>query len=177
MFFKGMHLSVFYCLCYDTNLTRDYSEEQVVEERDPDLNEMDDIRFDEIQEDHWRYLVEESNNKKKIHALRWCVYVKEKEDRITRSFSVSVPHPKGGKIVWTCVKYHVIEEKEYYKEIGLRGFDYSLFEEKKGGGTRGTRQVPISELLFRPRLVEENLVCFSRVCICLYFIVCAMIPI
>ena len=31
------------------------------------------------------------------------------------------------------MKYHVIEEKEDYKEIGIRGFDYSLFEEKKGG--------------------------------------------
>ena len=43
-----------------------------------------------------------------------------------------MPHPKGGKIVWTCVKYHVIEEKEEYKEIGLCGFDYILFEDKKG---------------------------------------------
>ena len=56
MFVKGMYLSVFYCLCYDTDLTTYYLEEQVAEERDPDLDEMDDIRFDEIWEDHWRYL-------------------------------------------------------------------------------------------------------------------------
>ena len=66
--------------------------------------------------------------------LRWCVYVKEKEELITISFSVSVPHPKGGKIVWTCVKDHVIEEKEDYKEIGLHGLNYRLFEEKEGRG-------------------------------------------
>ena len=77
--------------------------------------------------------MEESNDKKKIHALIWCVYVKEKEELITISFLVSVPHPKGGKIVWTFVKDHVIDEKEDYKEIRLRGFDYSLFEEKEGG--------------------------------------------
>ena len=71
----------------------------MVEERDPDLDEMDDIRFDEIWGDRWRYLAEESNDKKKIHELRWCVYVKEKEELITRSFSVSAPHPKGGEIV------------------------------------------------------------------------------
>ena len=100
----------------------------MVEERALDLNEMEDIRFDKIREDHWRDLAEENNDKKKIHVLIWCVYVKEKEELITRSFSVSVPHPKGGKIVWTCVKDHVIEEKEDYKEIGLCGFDYSLFE-------------------------------------------------
>ena len=97
-------------------------------------------------EDHWRDLAEESNDKKNIHALRWCVYIKEKEDLITRSFSFSVPHPKGGEMFWTCVKDHVIEEKEVYKEIRLRGFDYSLFEEKGGQGEmRGTRRVSISQ--------------------------------
>ena len=105
-----------------------------MEERDPDLNEMDDIRFNEIREDHWRDFAEENDDKKKIHALRWNVYVKEKEELIARFFSVSVPHPKGGTIVWTCVKDHVIDKKEEYKEIGLRGFDYSLFEENVVGG-------------------------------------------
>ena len=49
---------------------------------------------------------------------------------------MSVPRPKGGLIVWTCVKYHIIDEKGYYKDIGLRGFDYKLFEEEEVGGTR-----------------------------------------
>ena len=70
----------------------------MVEERDPDLNEMEDIRFDEIWEDHWRDLAEENTDKKKIHALIWNVYIKEKEELITREFLVSVPHPKGGTI-------------------------------------------------------------------------------
>ena len=106
----------------------------MVEDRDLDLNEKKDIRFNDIREYHWRDIAEENDNKKKIHALRWNLYVKEKEELITREFLVSVPHPKGGTIVWTCVKDHVIDEKEDYKEIGLRGFDYSLFEEKEGGG-------------------------------------------
>ena len=76
---------------------------------------MEDIRFDIIWEDNWRDLAEENNNKKKIHALIWNVYVKEKEELITRVFLVSVPHPKLGTIVGTCVKYHVIDEKEDYK--------------------------------------------------------------
>ena len=49
---------------------------------------------------------------------------------------MSVTHPKGGAIVWTCVKDHTIDEKEDYKDIGLRGFDFKLFEEEEGGGTR-----------------------------------------
>ena len=50
----------------------------MVEERDPDLNEMEDIRFDGIWEDHWRDSVEENDDKKKIHALKCNVYVKDK---------------------------------------------------------------------------------------------------
>ena len=42
---------------------------------------------------------------------------------------MSVPHPKGGTIVWDCVKDHIVDEKEDYKYIGLRGFDYKLFGE------------------------------------------------
>ena len=69
----------------------------MVEEIDLDLDKMEDNRFDKIREDHWRDLEEETNDKRKIHALRWCVYVKEKEELITRLLSVSVQHPKGGK--------------------------------------------------------------------------------
>ena len=49
---------------------------------------------------------------------------------------MSVPHPKEGNIFWTCVKDHIINEKDQYEAIGLRGFDYKLFEEEEGGGTR-----------------------------------------
>ena len=34
-----------------------------------------------------------------IHALRWDIYTKDKEELIKRYFSVYVPHPKGGNIV------------------------------------------------------------------------------
>ena len=52
MFVKGMHLSMFYCFYYDTNISTDMSEYQVAEERYPDLNEEEDIRLDEIREEH-----------------------------------------------------------------------------------------------------------------------------
>ena len=49
---------------------------------------------------------------------------------------MSVTHPKGRAIYWTCIKDHIIYEKEDYKDIGLHRFDYKLFEEKEGGGTK-----------------------------------------
>ena len=135
MFGKGVYLSVFYCLCYVTDISTYMSEEQVAEERDPELNDEEDIRWYEIREDHWRDVAEEGDNKKKIHALRWEVYLKEKEVLINREFSLSFPHPKGGEIVWTCVKDNIIDEKEEYKDNGIRGIDYKLFEEEEDGGT------------------------------------------
>ena len=66
-----MYLYVFYCLCYNTNIYTDMLEDQVAEEIYPDLNEKEDIRFDNIWEDHWRFIAEENDDKKKIHALRW----------------------------------------------------------------------------------------------------------
>ena len=50
----------------------------MAEERDPDLNEEENIRFDEIREEHWRDISEEGDDKKNIHALIWGVYVKDK---------------------------------------------------------------------------------------------------
>ena len=29
---------------------------------------------------------------------------------------------------------NIIDEKEQYEDIGLRAFDYNLFEEEEGGG-------------------------------------------
>ena len=71
----------------------------MAEERDLDLNEEEDIRLDAIREEHWRDVSEEGEDKKKIHDLRWEVYVKEKEELTKREFSVSVPHPKERAIV------------------------------------------------------------------------------
>ena len=104
-----MYLSVFYCLFYVKDVSKDFSEEHVSEERNKDLDEVEDIRMDVIRDKHWRDVAEEGENKKKIHSLRWDVYAKDKEKLIKRWFLLSVLHPKGGDIVWTCVKNHIIE--------------------------------------------------------------------
>ena len=46
MFGKGMYLSVFYCLCYEMDISTDMLEGQVSEEIYPNLNEEEDIRMD-----------------------------------------------------------------------------------------------------------------------------------
>ena len=77
MFGIGVYFSVFYCLCYVMDMSTKI-EEQVSEERVPDLNEDEDIRMDEIGDEHWRDDYEEGDYKNKIHALRWDVSIKDK---------------------------------------------------------------------------------------------------
>ena len=50
MFVKGLYLSVFCCLCYVADISIDMLEDQMEEERDPDLNEEEDSRLDAIGE-------------------------------------------------------------------------------------------------------------------------------
>ena len=57
----------------------DMLEEKVSEERDLDLNKEVDIRMEYIREEHWRYVSENGKDKKKIYALKWEVYKREKE--------------------------------------------------------------------------------------------------
>ena len=49
---------------------------------------------------------------------------------------MSIPQKKGGRIIFTCVKDNIIEEKNQYKAIGLCGFGYKLFEEEGISGVR-----------------------------------------
>ena len=70
-----MYLSVFYCLFYAKYRSTDMLEDQVAEERYPELNEEEDFRLGAIREEYWRYDYEESDDKEKVHVLRWYVYV------------------------------------------------------------------------------------------------------
>ena len=49
---------MFYCLCYFTDISTHILEDQVSKERDPDLNEEEDIILDEIREERWRDVAE-----------------------------------------------------------------------------------------------------------------------
>ena len=49
---------------------------------------------------------------------------------------MTVPNPKEGECFGFFSTDHIVNEKDQYKVIILRGFDYKLFEEEEGGGTR-----------------------------------------
>ena len=49
---------------------------------------------------------------------------------------MTVPNPKEGECFGFFSTDHIVNEKDQYKVIILRGFDYKLFEEEEGGVTR-----------------------------------------
>ena len=110
-------------------------EGKVLEERDPYLEEEEDIGIQYSREEHRRDASEKNDEEKsKVNVLRFDVYMKQKEELIKIKFLLAVPHPKRGNIFGTCVKDNIIEEKEDYKDNGIRGFDYKLFQEEEGVG-------------------------------------------
>ena len=105
----------------------------MLEERDTDLNEEEDIGMEDSKEEHFMDVSKYGNDKKNIHDLRWDVYIK-REELIKRVFLLSIPHPKGGDIVWTCLKRHIIKEKELHKAIGLVVLIINYLKKRRLGG-------------------------------------------
>ena len=66
--------------------------------------------MEENMEELWRDVSEDGQDKSNIRALRWDICTREKGWFIKRGFLVSVPHPKEGNIVWTCLEDNIIEE-------------------------------------------------------------------
>ena len=87
----------------------DILDEQVLEERDMDQNEEEDIIMEKIREEHQRDVAEDDEYKSNIHSLRCNVYTIEKEQLKQRYFQVFVPNQKGGGIVWIFMKDNIIQ--------------------------------------------------------------------
>ena len=70
MFERGMHVYLFYCLCYVKEISTDMLEEQVSEERDLELNDQEGIRMEYSRKDHCRDVSKDGENNINIHSLR-----------------------------------------------------------------------------------------------------------
>ena len=106
-------MSIFYCLCFVEDISPDIAEEEVMEEKDPDLQCEENFRVSDDSYEKWKEVEEEDNDEMgKVNYQRLDVQTKEKEDLIKREFLVFIMHPKGVNIVWTCIKYNTTEEKD-----------------------------------------------------------------
>ena len=107
-------------------------------ENDPDDEEMNDVNINDYRERHWRMVLEDNdggvyNAKALLHSKRWYVSVNENEKLFKGGYLVEVGGHDRKKVIWEVVKNHVVEEPDYYDEIGLRVF-ISICSTKTRGG-------------------------------------------
>ena len=70
-----------------------------------------------------------------LYAKRWDVYANEKEMIFKGGYLVEVVSHERKEVIWDVLNYHVLEYPTDHDEIGLREFDFNLFnKDKKGVG-------------------------------------------
>ena len=102
---------------------------------------MDDVNIDNERERHWRNVFEDNeggvdDKKALLHAKMWDLYVNEKEQLVKVNYLVEVFGHDKKNVLWEVVNDHVAEEPSDHKDIGLRGFDFNIFDEDEEGVVR-----------------------------------------
>ena len=116
---------------------------------------MDDVNLDDERERQWRMVFEDNDGgvddaNALLHAKRWDVYVNAKEKLVKGGYLVEVVGHKNKKVIFELVDDHVVEEPTDHEEIGLRGFDFNLFDEYEEGVVReGSSEFPYLLMLIK----------------------------
>ena len=102
---------------------------------------MDNENIYDKRERHWRMVFEDNDGglddaKALKHAKGWDVSVNEKGNIVKDGYLVGVFGHDGNKVIWEVIDDHVVEEPTDHEEIGLRGFDFNIFNEDKEGVVR-----------------------------------------
>ena len=99
---------------------------------------MDDVNIDDERERHWRMVFEDNDGgvgdkKALLHAKRWDLYVKYKEHLVKGKYLVEVFGHDKKKVLCEVINYHVVEDPSDHENIGLRVFDFNIFDEDEEG--------------------------------------------
>ena len=98
------------------------------------------MNFNNERERHWRNVFEDNeggvDEKALLHAKRWDLYLNEKEKLVKGKYWVEVVGHDKKKVLWEVVGDHVVEEPCDHEDIGLRGFDFNIFDEVEEGVVR-----------------------------------------
>ena len=69
------------------------------------------------------------NAKALLHAKMWDIYLNEKVNIFKGGYSVEFLCHENKKVLWGVVDHHVVEEPTDHEDIGLRGFDFNIFDQ------------------------------------------------
>ena len=63
-----------------------------------------------------------------LHAKRWDLYLNEKEKVVKGKYLVVVVGHCKKNVLWEVFRDHVVEDPCDNENIGLRGFDFNIFD-------------------------------------------------
>ena len=90
--------------------------------------------FDDERKCHWGMIFDDNNGrvdgtKALLHANKWYVYNSQNAALVKGGYWVEVADKDKKKIIWEVVDDHVVEEGVGNEELGIKGFDFNLFDE------------------------------------------------
>ena len=68
-----------------------------------------------------------------LRAIRWDVYVNEKQKPIEGGYLLEVVGHDNNNVLWEVINNHAVGEPTDHEEIGLQGFDFNLFNQYEEG--------------------------------------------
>ena len=137
---KGYYVWVYVTLQFKMEEKIDNNEKQMELEIDTDEEDKDENNIDDERGRHWRNVFEDKeggvDEKALLHAKRWDLYLNEKEKLVKVKYSVEVVGHDKKNVIWEVVGDHVVEEPCDNEDIGLRGFDFNIFDKDEEGVVR-----------------------------------------
>ena len=85
-----------------------------------------------------------------LDAKRWNLYVNKKEKLVKGGYLVEVVVHDKKKVLWEVVNDQVVEYPSDHDDIGLRGFDFNVFDKDEEGVVReGSSEFPYLLMLIK----------------------------
>ena len=68
-----------------------------------------------------------------LHDKKWDLYNLEKDALVKGGYLVEVADKDENKVIWEVVNDHVVEEGVEHEDLGMRDFNFNLFDEERVG--------------------------------------------
>ena len=100
----------------------------------PNEEDIKDVVINDQREIHWCMVFLDNNGgvdgtKALLHDKKWGIYNLDKQALLKGGYLVGFYDNYGKKVILEVVDKHVVEQGVEHQELGIRGFDFNLFDE------------------------------------------------
>ena len=106
-----------------------------MEDKEPDLEWEKDLRISDDTEYHWKEVEDEENEERgKVHALRWGIHIKYKEELIKREFWWWFRIQKGSELFGIVWRIMLLVKIRINKQLDYVDFIINYLKNRRMGG-------------------------------------------